>query len=575
MKLLKKIFSVMLALIIFLGANPGSSKTIKVSAAERGMKSVFSIDAGRKYFSLEQLKEIVDKAYKNGYTDVQVLLGNDALRFLLDDMSLEVNGHSYASREVKDAILEGNKHYYNDPNGNALTQAEMDSLIAYATERNIKLIPVINSPGHMDAILVAMEKLGIKNPQFNGSERTVDISNGEAIDFTKALIGKYINYFSKSCEIFNFGADEYANDVDTGGWAKLQSSGLYSEFVKYVNDLAAMIKKAGMTPQCFNDGIYYNSTDKYGTFDKDIIISYWTAGWWGYDVAKPQYFIDKGHKILNTNDGWYWVLGNIDDGIYQYNNTLKNIESKEFTDVPAGNNTPIIGSMQCVWCDFPEKEHDMEKIFNLMDAFSEKHSKYLIRPADYSKVDEAIAKIPSDLSVYTEETVQKLTAAKDAVVRGKKVDEQDVVDGYAKAIEDAIQALEYKIADYSKVDAAINKAESLNKNDYKDFSNVDSAINAVVRGLKITEQARVDAMAISIEQAIDELEKKDSDTPSTKPVIPDKPDAGNNNKPENGNVETPKTGDATNLTLWISLLGVSGVLLGFLVWKRRKEGHRV
>lgn len=103
---------------------------------------------------------------------------------------------------------------------------------------------------------------------------------------------------------------------------------------------------------CFNDGIYYNSKDNFGTFDKDIIISYWTAGWWGFYVAKPEYLAEKGHKILNTNDAWYWVLGNVTDGGYKYENTTVNIDQKEFTDVTgATSKINIIGSMQCVWCD--------------------------------------------------------------------------------------------------------------------------------------------------------------------------------------------------------------------------------
>ena len=65
----------------------------------------------------------------------------------------------------KKAILEGTKAYYDDPNGQALTQAEMDELHAYATAKGIGLIAAVNSPGHMDALLVAMEKLGIENPQ--------------------------------------------------------------------------------------------------------------------------------------------------------------------------------------------------------------------------------------------------------------------------------------------------------------------------------------------------------------------------------------------------------------------------
>ncbi|WP_366535465.1 family 20 glycosylhydrolase, partial [Streptococcus pneumoniae] len=69
------------------------------------------------------------------------------------------------SDDVKKAIIEGTKAYYDDPNGTALTQAEVTELIEYAKSKDIGLIPAINSPGHMDAMLVAMEKLGIKNPQ--------------------------------------------------------------------------------------------------------------------------------------------------------------------------------------------------------------------------------------------------------------------------------------------------------------------------------------------------------------------------------------------------------------------------
>ena len=156
----------------------------------------------------------------------------------------------------------------------------------------------------MDSILVAMEELGISNPAFQGSKRTVDVTHKEAVDFAQALVKKYVDFFSEYCEIFNFGCDEYANDVNSGGWQKLQDQGFYDEFIAYVNGLAKIIKDANMLPMCFNDGIYYNSNDSFGTFDKDIIISYWIAGWWGYDVAKPEYLVEKGHKILNTNDGW-------------------------------------------------------------------------------------------------------------------------------------------------------------------------------------------------------------------------------------------------------------------------------
>ncbi|EDK77324.1 beta-N-acetylhexosaminidase [Streptococcus pneumoniae SP6-BS73] len=130
-------------------------------------KKIVSIDAGRKYFSPEQLKEIIDKAKHYGYTDLHLLVGNDGLRFMLDDMSITANGKTYASDDVKRAIEKGTNDYYNDPNGNHLTESQMTDLINYAKDKGIGLIPTVNSPGHMDAILNDMKELGIQNPNFS------------------------------------------------------------------------------------------------------------------------------------------------------------------------------------------------------------------------------------------------------------------------------------------------------------------------------------------------------------------------------------------------------------------------
>lgn len=89
---------------------------VQAKAAE-GVHSIFSIDAGRKYFSADQLKQIIDRAAKNGYSDVQLILANDGMRFFLDDMSMEVGGKSYGSDAVKAALTAGNDEYYKDPNG--------------------------------------------------------------------------------------------------------------------------------------------------------------------------------------------------------------------------------------------------------------------------------------------------------------------------------------------------------------------------------------------------------------------------------------------------------------------------
>ena len=131
-------------------------------------------------------------------------------------------------------------------------------------------------------------------------------------------------------------------------------------------------------------------------------------------------------------------------------------------------------------------------------------------PADYSAVDAALDKIPADLTAYTDESIKTLSAAAEAVIRGKVIAKQAEVDAMAAAIERAISDLVFKPADYTAVDAAIAKANALNENDYIDFSAVKAALEAVVRGKNITEQFEVDAMAKAIEDAIAALVKKPS-----------------------------------------------------------------
>ena len=178
------------------------------------------------------------------------------------------------------------------------------------------------------------------------------------------------------------------------------------------------------------------------------------------------------------------------------------------------------------------------------------------KDADYTKVDAAIAKANA-LNKDNYKDFTGVKAAVKAVVRGKNITEQSGVDKMAKAIEDAIAALQYKDADYTKVDAAITKANALNKDDYKDFSGVETAVKAVVRGKNITEQSEVDKMAKAIEDAIAALEKK-----------PDSTQTGTSDK-------SPQTGDTSNLALWIALLFISGgAAIGTTVVSRKKKYNR-
>ena len=178
------------------------------------------------------------------------------------------------------------------------------------------------------------------------------------------------------------------------------------------------------------------------------------------------------------------------------------------------------------------------------------------KDANYDEVDAAITKADA-LNKDDYKDFSTVDTAINAVVRGKNITEQSEVDKMAKAIEDAIADLKYKDADYTKVDAAIKKANALKKDDYKDFSGVKNAVKAVVRGKNITEQSEVDKMAKAIENAISALEKKPA---SAKPGTSDK---------------NPKTGYTSNLALWIALLFISGgAAVGTMVVSRKKKYNK-
>ena len=134
------------------------------------------------------------------------------------------------------------------------------------------------------------------------------------------------------------------------------------------------------------------------------------------------------------------------------------------------------------------------------------------KAAAYDAVNDALAQIPSDLAIYTKESVDALNAAIAAVENDKDITAQDTINGWAQDILNAIGALEEKDADYSKVEAAIAKVPA----DMSIFTDetvkaVNDVVGAVVEGLKITKQSDVDAMAQAIEDAIAELELKDAD----------------------------------------------------------------
>ena len=248
-------------------------------------------------------------------------------------------------------------------------------------------------------------------------------------------------------------------------------------------------------------------------------------------------------------------------------NALNKDDYKDFSAVDSAVNAVVRG----------KNITEQSEVDAMAKAIEDAIAALQYKGADYTKVDEAIAKANA-LNKDDYKDFSGVEAAVNAVVRGKNITEQSEVDAMAKAIEDAIAALQYKDADYTKVDEAIAKANALNKDNYKDFSGVEAAVNAVVRDKNITEQSEVDKMAKAIEDAIAVLQYKDADYTKVDKAIA-KANVLKKEKPASTKLGTsnkgPQTGDTSNLALWIALLFVSGgAAIGTTVVSRKKKYNR-
>ena len=229
--------------------------------------------------------------------------------------------------------------------------------------------------------------------------------------------------------------------------------------------------------------------------------------------------------------------------------------------------------------DRTKSKAQQTKVNAMAKAIEDAVSALQYKGADYTKVDAAIAKADA----LNKDNYKDLTAVKtaiNAVVRDKNITEQSVVNAMAQAIEDAIAALQYKDADYTKVDAAIAKANALNKGNYKDFSAVETAVNAVARGKNITEQGEVDAMAKAIEDAIAALQYKDADKTTPAPTATATPAPVATATPAPAATATPQytipqTGDTSNPALLLVLMLVSGsAAIGTAVVASKRKNNR-
>lgn len=383
----KRLLSLILAVILMIGLLPISAFASNVgtqaddsgtTAESQEFMRIFHLDCGRKYFSKEWIIALLHEMKNDGYNQLQLAFGNDGLRFLLDNMSFTANGTTYNFETIKSRVEAGNKAQNNSNDSRWLTETEMNEIIATAKSLSIEIVPLLNLPGHANAILDIAED----GYNVSGSDNTLDVAKSkDAQEFGMEILKLYVDYFAeKGCKYFNFGADEYANDIKTGKFSFSRlTSDQYREFVAHVNEMAAYIssKKSAdgenMVPRAFNDGMYYsNGTDKRTTWtfpnvnvDKNIQCCYWSSGWDAYPVAYASTVSSKGHAMINTHGDYYYVLGKNDrftpgDSKVHDVNLYTEVNGFSNNQFMSSKISSPVGSMFCIWCDDPTAETETE-----------------------------------------------------------------------------------------------------------------------------------------------------------------------------------------------------------------------
>lgn len=320
---------------------------------------IVHLDCGREYFTKQWIIALINEMSAAGYNQLQLAFGNGGFRFCLDDMAVS----GYTNEQVKNAIEAGNEHYntYGDdekgstngewiaynPEVNSLTESEMNEIISHAQAKGIEIVPMFNTPGHMHALLAAMQELGMSDVSVKNG--CMNLSNTSAVSFTKELVEKYVSYFkSNGCNYFHFATDEY--------------SSFNTAFYSYANSLVDIAVAHKVTPRVFNDSFQTNGN----SIKKDATYPTQVCYWYQSTSCKSASSIaNSNYPMINTNHDFYYVSTNENWNLYHegytfvgdYNEStwIKKAEDFSNTYFYGSNVNNPTGSMFCIWCNTPGK----------------------------------------------------------------------------------------------------------------------------------------------------------------------------------------------------------------------------
>ncbi|WP_406365778.1 beta-N-acetylhexosaminidase [Streptomyces sp. NBC_00645] len=242
-----------------------------------------------------------------------------------------------------------------------LTKAEVRRILALAASRHITVVPEIDSPGHLGAVIAAHPDLQLRNVSGVPTRGAVDISKPAAAKIVDELLNEYAGLFPGA--YWHLGGDEYqaltvANpaasfpQLATAARSKYGAGASVADLATgWLNDRAKVVHGHDRTARVWNDGIFSGGTVQ---ADSDLQVAYWTGKEIG--ARPPVAYLSTGRKVINYNDEFlYYVLGEPQTFVYPTGQRIYEqwtpLVLRGTTPVPAKYDPQILGASFAVWCD--------------------------------------------------------------------------------------------------------------------------------------------------------------------------------------------------------------------------------
>lgn len=247
-----------------------------------------------------------------------------------------------------------------------LTKAQVQKIVKLAQSRHIQIVPEIDSPGHLGAVIAAHPDLQLRNVNGVATRGAIDISKPESAEIVDDLLNEFAGLFPGNQ--WHLGADEYQAlvvsnpeasypQLATAARQAYGSGGTVADLATgWLNDRADTVRAHDRTPRAWNDGFFRDTSVQP---DKDIQVAYWTGKEIG--ARLPVEYLREGRKVINYNDEFlYYVLGEPQTFVYPTGERIYGQWTPRVlrgtTAVPATYDDQILGGSFAVWCDLANSQ---------------------------------------------------------------------------------------------------------------------------------------------------------------------------------------------------------------------------